>query len=172
MRLRKLILSTLAALAQTSLSLIHSKRGLEAAEQSQMMRQSRIAVVLWGVALVLCAIGLQFIRGELNLISLAFGMVTYTYGPLLGGFLLALSPLRRSIRGVWIGAILSILLTLYIRPDLYNLLASLGIFSAETATELRPKLSFAWLYPITCFLTFGCGVLFGRRTGSKLPSAP
>lgn len=159
--------SALAALAQTSLSLIHSKKGLEAADQAWLLRQSHIAVVVWGLALVLCAIGLQFIRGELNLISLAFGMVTYTYGPLLGAFLLALSPLRRNIRGVWIGAILSILLTLYIRPDLYNLLASMGVFSHETAAALRPKLSFAWLYPITCLLTFGCGVLFGKKTESR-----
>jgi hypothetical protein len=33
----------------------------------------------------------------------------------------------------------------------------------EQAAALRPKFNFAWLYPITCLLTLGCGVLFGRR---------
>jgi solute:Na+ symporter, SSS family len=164
--------SALAALAQTSLSLMHSRAGLEAADQRKMLRQSHLAVVLWGIALILCAVGLQAIRGNLNLISLAFGMVTYTYGPLLGAFLLALGPWRRDIRGIWIGAALSILLTLWVRPDLYNLLAAFQFLSPEEAKELRPKISFAWLYPITCLLTLGCGILFGRRTsaaGKKTP---
>jgi len=154
--------SALAALAQTSLALVHGRRGLEDSDQRRLIRQSRIAVVAWGAALVLAAIGLQAIRGHINLLSLAFGMVTYTYGPLLGAFLLALSPFRRDIRGIWIGAALSILLVLWVRPDLYNLLAAWGALTPEAASALRPKISFAWLYPVTCLLTLGCGILFGR----------
>jgi SSS family transporter len=154
--------SALAALAQTSLSLVHSRAGLETADQRHLLRQSHLAVVLWGVALIVCAIGLQAIRGNLNLISLAFGMVTYTYGPLLGAFLLALGPWRRDIRGIWIGAALSILLTLWVRPDVYQLLAALQILPADAVTQFRPKISFAWLYPVTCLLTLGCGILWGK----------
>ena len=154
--------SALAALSQTSLSLIHGRKGFDSVDQLLLVRQSRIAVVCWGLALVATAIGLQLIRSGMDLISLAFGMVTYTYGPLLGAFLLAISPLRRDVRGIWIGAVLSILLTLWIRPDVYNLLSSFGLLTPETAASLRPKLSFAWLYPVTCLLTLGCGVLFGR----------
>jgi SSS family solute:Na+ symporter len=166
--------SALAALAQTSLSLVHSRSGLESADQQKMMRQSHLAVILWGAALILCAVGLQAIRGNLNLISLAFGMVTYTYGPMLGAFLLALSPFKRNIRGVWIGAAISILLTLYVRPDVYNLLHTLGALSPEMADSLRPKFNFAWLYPITCLLTLGCGLLFGRtgQPSAQDPASP
>ncbi len=155
--------SALAALAQTSLALVHARTGMENANQSVLIRQSKVAVVLWGVALVLVAIGLQAIRGQINLLSLAFGMVTYTYGPLLGAFLLALSPIRRDIRGIWIGSVLSILLVLAVRPDLYNLLAALGILTPEQSIAWRPQLNFAWLYPITCLITLGCGILFGRK---------
>ncbi len=162
--------SALAALAQTSLSLIHGRAGLTGGNQQAILRQSRLAVALWGLALILCAIGLQAIRGDLNLISLAFGMVTYTYGPLLGAFLLALSPLRRDVRGIWIGATLSVLLTLWIRPDIYNLLASFQLISPDAAKALRPAISFAWLYPVTCILTFSCGVLFGRKITASPPS--
>jgi Na+/proline symporter len=161
--------SALAALAQTSMALWHGRDGLEAADQPRLLRQSRFAVVGWGIALVLVAIGLQAVRGQINLLSLAFGMVSYTYGPMLGAFLLALSPLRRNIRGVVIGALLSILLVIWVRPDLYNVLVALGAITPDQALEWRPKINFAWLYPVTCLLTLGCGIVFGRKT--KAPSA-
>jgi hypothetical protein len=103
------------------------------------------------------------VRGEINLLSLAFGMVTYTYGPMLGAFLLALSPIRRDIRGVLIGSALSILLVLWVRPDLYNILAAFQVLTPEQAAALRPKFNFAWLYPITCLITLACGILLGRK---------
>lgn len=161
--------SALAALSQTSLSLIHGNDQLTRGDNVRLLRQSRWAVVIWGVVLVLVAIGLQAIRSEVNLLSLAFGMVSYTYGPLLGAFLLAMSPARRDIRGVWIGSLLSILLVLWVRPDLYNLLAGLGFLSPEQAATLRPRINFAWLYPVTCLLTLGCGYAFGRRLPAGKP---
>lgn len=159
--------SALAALSQTSLSLIHGKTGLENADQRLLVRQSRIAVVVWGIALILVAIGLQAIRGQLNLISLAFGMVAYTYGPLLGAFLLALSPLKRSIHGVAIGAAISVILVLLVRPELYNVLAATGFITPEQALGLRPRINFAWAFPVTCLITLGCGILFGRTSGES-----
>lgn len=149
--------SALAALAQTSLALWHGQKGLEAADQKKLVWQSRAAVGVWGLALTSAAIGLHAIRGQLNLISLAFGMVSYTYGPLLGAFLLALSPLRKSLPGVVAGAAASVLLVLWVRPDLYNFLTAMGWIDAATATSLRPKINFAWLFPITCTLTFLAG---------------
>jgi Na+/proline symporter len=125
--------------------------------------RSRIAVVVWGIALIAVAIGLHAVRGQINLLSLAFGMVTYTYGPLLGAFLLALSPVRRDIRGVLVGTVLSILLVLWVRPDLYNILVHFGALTSAEAEVIRPKLNFAWLYPVTCLITLGCGVLLGRK---------
>ncbi len=155
--------SALAALSQTSLSLIHGNEGLNGGDDKKLLIQSRIAVVVWGILLIIVAIGLQAIRDKIDLLSLAFGMVSYTYGPLLGAFLLAMSPIRRDIRGVWIGAVLSILIVLYVRPDIYNLLATFGAITMEQAAALRPKISFAWMYPLTCLLTLGCGILFGRK---------
>ncbi|MFV0337946.1 MAG: sodium:solute symporter family transporter [Chthoniobacterales bacterium] len=153
--------SVLAALAQTSLSLFYPS-GMDEGNQKKLLLQSRLSVIFWGFALILAALGLQAIRGQIDLISLAFGMVAYTYGPLLGTFFLALLPGRFNIRGIWIGVILSVLFTLYIRPDIYNILDLFGILSPEQATAFRPKLSFAWLYPITTFITLGCGVAFGK----------
>lgn len=159
--------SALAALAQTTLSLVHAKNGIENTDQQKLIRQSRVYVVLWGLALIAVAIGLQAVRGEINLLSLAFGMVTYTYGPMLGAFLLALSPIRRDIRGVLIGSALSILLVLWVRPDLYNILAAFQVLTPEQAAALRPKFNFAWLYPITCLITLACGILLGRKRSAE-----
>lgn len=159
--------SALAALAQTTLSLVHAKNGIENTDQQKLVRQSRVCVVLWGLALIAVAIGLQAVRGEINLLSLAFGMVTYTYGPMLGAFLLALSPIRRDIRGVLIGSALSILLVLWVRPDLYNILAAFQVLTPEQAAALRPKFNFAWLYPITCLITLTCGILLGRKRSAE-----
>lgn len=159
--------SALAALSQTSLSLWHGKNGLESVDQKILLRQSRMAVLVWGAILIGVAIGLQAIRGQINLVSLAFGMVAYTYGPMLGAFLLALGPWRRNIRGIVIGSVVSMGLVLWVRPDLYNLLAGFGWISVEQAAAWRPKISFAWLYPVTCLLTLGCGIWFGRPTDGK-----
>ena len=119
--------------------------------------------------MILMAVGLQAVRGQINLLSLAFGMVAYTYGPMLAAFLLALSPLRRDIRGIIICTVISVLLVLWARPDLYNILAAFGAITTEQAAALRPKINFAWLYPITCLITLACGVLLGRQT--KAPRA-
>jgi len=159
--------SALAALSQTSLSLIHAKTGLENANQHTLLRQSRLAIIAWGIALILTAILLQAIRGQINLISLAFGMVSYTYGPLLGAFLLALSNAKASVKGVAFGAILSIALVAVIRPDLYNIASLLGLISPETAETIRPKINFAWAYPVTCLTTFASGLLFNPHSSRK-----
>ncbi len=159
--------SALAALSQTTLSLVHAKHGIENTDQQKLISQSRVCVVLWGLALIAVAIGLQAVRGEINLLNLAFGMVTYTYGPMLGAFLLALSPIRRDIRGVLIGSTLSILLVLWVRPDLYNILAAFQVLTPEQAAALRPKFNFAWLYPITCLITLACGILLGRKRSAE-----
>jgi solute:Na+ symporter, SSS family len=155
--------SALAALSQTSLALVHSKKGIDSGNQKMLIRHSRIAIVFWGITLIAVAIGLQAVRGQLNLLSLAFGMVSYTYGPMLGAFLLALSPVRRNIRGVIIGTVASILLVLWVRPDIYNILAHFEVLSLEEAGAIRPKINFAWLYPVTCLITLACGVLLGSK---------
>jgi hypothetical protein len=72
--------------------------------------------------------------------------------------------LRRNIRGIVIGTIISVLLVMWARPDLYNILAALGAITPEQAAAWRPKINFAWLYPITCLITLACGIALGRKT--------
>jgi len=168
--------SALAALSQTTLSVIHSKHGLENADQSRMIVQSRIAVILWGLALPLAALGLNLIKEDIDLIGLAFGMVAYTYGPMLGILLLALCPFKKSIVGIWIGLSLSILLVLYARPDVWNALQAAGLITDQFEENFRPELAFPWFYPIATTITFVGGTIpaiwsriLGRR-GTSMDS--
>lgn len=157
--------SALAALSQTSLSLLHGHEGLNSGNTRRLLRQSRIAVVFWGAFLAGAAMVIYAIKtyGNLDILSLAFGMVAYTYGPMLGIFFLALAGRRIDLRGLWLGVGLSLLLTAVVRPDFYVLLRSMGWITSEGITAARPGISFVWLYPITCLLTVSCGVLWPRR---------
>jgi len=156
--------SALAALSQTTLSVIHGDRDLSEGDMPGLMTQSRIAVVVWGAFLAAAAFVLFAVKtyGHIDILSLAFGMVAYTYGPMLGIFLLALAGIPARLGGLWLGVGLSMLLTAIIRPDFYVLLSSIGVLSPDTMLTIRPGLSFVWLYPITCLLTISCGALLNR----------
>jgi SSS family transporter len=156
--------SVLTALTQTSLSLAGRMR--EGGDQARMVRQSRVLVALWGVVLALCALGLESMREGTNLVSLAFGMVSYTYGPLLGVLLLALSPWKPRMWGLWLGFGLSVAVTLYVRPDAYWVAEKVVGVSPEVMRGFRPDLIYAWLYPLTCGVMVFCGWVSAKVKGS------
>lgn len=161
--------SVLAALSQTSLSAIFGREKLEKeADGKKMVFRSRVAVVIWAVILSGVAIVLAggYAQSEnKNLIDLAFGMVAYTYGPLLGVLLAAILPGRRSIPGLFAGVAVSILVVAWIRPELGQLLSAFG--QGETAAwiaESRPPIAFPWFYPVNALITFlGACLPFAAR---------
>lgn len=153
--------SALGALSQTSISLLYGEAA-EAPENSRaMVRRSRIAVVIWSVLLGLMTVALYFIqeKAKINLLSLAFGMVTYTYGTMLGIFILALFRIPARLGALWVALIICVLLTAWVRPDVYVLL---GV-SKETMDAIRPSMTYPWLFPINFLITFGIGWIFRRR---------
>lgn len=160
--------SVLAALSQTSLSAILGRKKVEAAERSgEMVKLSRIAVAVWAV--LLSGFAIWMARGHAesenkNLIDLAFGMVAYTYGPLLGVLLAAILPGKKSLVGIVLGTVVSVLIVLWVRPELPRLLTSFG-FGTEWLDATRPQIAFAWFYPINALITLGCAYLpLGRET--------
>jgi SSS family solute:Na+ symporter len=151
--------SILAALSQTTLSLIRggnyeAEEGKGGQTPRQMIRLSRLLVILWGILLTAFAIFMQAVRDDTNLINLAFGMTAYTYGPMLGILFLALVGRRISRPGLIVGLLLSLAVTLYVRPDLAQTLELIGWISPETAEQWESGISYAWLYPVTCLMTF------------------
>jgi len=169
--------SILAALSQTSLSAWYGRERLEReADGPAMVLRSRVVVVVWAAILTGFAIVLShnYESGDnKDLIKLAFGILTYTYGPLLGVLLAAIIPGRRNIPGLFAGVGLSILGVALIRPELPQLLQFSGISGAEEAlAHLRPHIAFPWLFPINAAITlFGACLPGSRMTSGKIETA-
>ena len=168
--------SILAALSQTTLGLLKPVTG-ENAEKKRLML-SRILVLGWGVLLSIFAIELDSLRGKVNVVVLAFGMISYTTGPMLGMFLASLLTPKASVKGLAVGFMLSFILVASLRPDFYQILINYNLISLKSALQwsflqdsggkLGIIINTVWAWPVTVFLTWGLGILFSKKEGNKL----
>ncbi len=103
--------SLLAALSQSTISLVYKPYLKPEASDRHYVRASRIIVVIWGVLLTAFAISCDTIaQSYADLIQFALAMAAYTYGALLGVFLLAFLPTKRDDLGLMWGVPLSMLI--------------------------------------------------------------
>ena len=170
--------SILAALSQTTLSLFHqTDRERTDEEHGRLVKLSRLLVLFWGVVLT----GFTFVlfavkeKTQVPILPLAFGMTTYTVGPLLGMFLVALlGKGRGSVAGLTLGAVLSVVLVLFVRTDVWVLLMTdeLAMFLSQLPTyrltegppmSVQPTIASEWMWPITTFLTMGLGWFLPKK---------
>lgn len=159
--------SILAALSQTSLSVIYGRDRMEnEGDGEAMVKKSRIAVCIWGGVLTLAGLVLWWIYSkneDSDLIGLAFGMVAYTYGPLLGILFAALLRWETSTRGLIVGTVMSVLLVAWFRPELMLILGQLGMGDVATWLEgARPRLASEWFFPFNAAITYFCGFIGGK----------
>lgn len=164
--------SVLAALSQTSLSAFYGREKLEKEGSGPaMVLRSRIAVVIWAVILsgVAVLFAGSYARGEnKDLIELAFGVLAYTYGPLLGVLLAAIFLDRRALPGLYAGVAVSVLLVAWVRPELPQVLTAMGLQNlAAWIVGMRPEITFAWFYPLNAGITFGAAWLAADIAGRK-----
>ncbi|MGK0189494.1 MAG: SSS family solute:Na+ symporter [Verrucomicrobiales bacterium] len=172
--------SILAALSQTTLSLFVDPQNVDEEKHRKLLVYSRVLVVVWGLALSAFAIVLNGLREDVNMVSLAFGMVAYTTGPMLGLFCAALFSERRksSFTGLAIGFALSFILVMLVKTDVYTIFINFGATTPQGIVDNRffsifltmneqgaiaSKLNFAWMYPVTALLTFGFGLLLPKK---------
>jgi SSS family solute:Na+ symporter len=165
--------SILAALSQTTLSLIRDRKGNEPQEDKKDLFLSRLLVLIWGILLAAFAVELDQLRGKVNVVVLAFGMISYTTGPMLGMFLASLFTPRASVKGLSLGFALSFALVAYLRPDFYQILLNFDLISLDQVeawsglmvkgSKLIIEINTAWAWPVTVFLTWGCGLLLPRK---------
>jgi solute:Na+ symporter, SSS family len=170
--------SILAALSQTTVSLLHRKHHAAPDDEAQhrhLLRQSRLWVVIWGVALTGFTLLMRIAQDKsgIAILPLAFGMTSYTMGPLLGMFVCALLG-KGSFRGLLLGATLSLVTVLFMRTDIWLLLHSVGMpydwlgvlptyeVSAD-GTAIASKIGYFWAWPLTTIITLGFGLLIPRR---------
>ncbi len=171
--------SILAALSQTTLSAIYhpEKRTDEELEKMNLMSKTRWLIIGWGLALTGFTQLLNLVRDHIPILPLAFGMTTYTMGPLLGMMFCALLG-RASVRGLVIGSAISIFLVTLVRIDLWVLwikaglpfkaLANLPTLDLNAAGDgLEAVYCYAWAWPITTAITFCCG--YFSASPNKIP---
>jgi SSS family transporter len=162
--------SILAALSQTTISLIHHPENNRDLDQTMLVRASRRWVVIWGVALTLFTLLMNLVKDHLGIpvLPLAFGMTSYTMGPLLGMFLCALIG-KGSFRGILVGACLSFLLTMFVRMDIWVLvktvtggvdwLTMLPTYGFNEEGKVVQLVGSHWMWPLGTLLTFAGGLL-------------
>jgi Na+/proline symporter len=145
--------SILAALSQISLTMFYKPFLNPHATEQQLLRVSRFLVILWGAVLALMA--WQFSASRLDLVTLAFSMTTYTWGPMLGLFLLSMAATRYRVAGVGRSVLASICIVLLINePQIMNPVFG-TVFTA-------PLIAWPWLFPIGALTCFSLS-LRGRR---------
>ena len=169
--------SILAALSQTTLSLIYSpEKNQTTLSAKQLMSRSRFLVVIWGVVLTGFTLLLS-VAQNIPILPLAFGMTTYTVGPMLGIFVCSILG-KGSFRGLMTGCLISFLAVLFVQTDIWNLLIKMDLLSAANfqkfptfeidivGNSLKPKILFAWMWPLTFAITMACGLFFSNKRGS------
>ena len=145
--------SILAALSQISLTMFYQPFLRPGADEQHLLKISRLLVIFWGV--VLAVMAWLFSASELDIITLAFSMTTYTWGPMLGLFLLSMAAPRYRVANVARSVALSIFAVLLINePEVLN-----PIFGT---TYDAPLLAWPWLFPIGSLLCFATAIR-GRR---------
>ena len=103
--------SVLAALAQATESTVYRPLWKKPTTPRQDVIVSRVFVAFWGVVLIVFAIFCDTLQRHFgDLIQFALAMTAYTYGGLLGMFLLAFLPTRRNDLGLVWGVPLSMLM--------------------------------------------------------------
>ena len=169
--------SILAALSQTTLSLIYSpEKNQTTLSAKQLMNRSRFLVVIWGIVLTGFTLLLS-VAQNIPILPLAFGMTTYTVGPMLGIFVCSILG-KGSFRGLMIGCLISFLAVLFVQTDIWNLLIKMDLLTAANfqkfptfeidivGNSLKPKILFAWMWPLTFAITMACGLFFSNKRGS------
>jgi len=178
--------SILAALSQTTLSMFyHPEKGGQTASDADLLWKSRALVIAWGIVLTMFTFQLDKLREDIPIIPLAFGMTSYTVGPMLAIFVAAMLG-KGSVRGLLVGTVISFLLVMFVRMDIWVLLlkagwvseawlASLPTYDLKPGGGLKTNLAYVWMWPITAALTFGIGLLIpgsgkGDRSGDSANS--
>jgi len=149
--------SILAALAQTSGTMFYRPYVDPGASEERLLGVSRAFVLAWGG--VLAVMAWLFSTTDVDLVTLALSMTTYTYGPMLGVLLLSVAAARYRVRGVGWSVAGSVLVVLLLNePWLLNPLL-------DTAYS-EPALAWPWLFPIGTLSCFFGALRYRRRKES------
>lgn len=176
--------SIMAALSQTTMSALYlpwRKRALqnasevpsEESEARQMVRVSRVLVLVWGVVLCSAAIGVDAVSAYYDsILDLALAMASYTGGALIAAFFLAFLPTGRDGSGFAWSAALSVMSVFAVVWHVWWATTACAIFASAVllvwaireiiAEERRP-----WIH--TLWLAIGLGLVFALTLYGEFP---
>ena len=141
----------LSALSETTITMFHDGHRRGELSESRAVFLSRVLVIGWGVVLGGFAVALS--GSDERLIPLAFAMTAYTYGPMLGLFLLALFVPKERITSAPLGVAVALVGVLLVHNAQF-----FGF------TEQRELVAFPWLFPLGVGLCLIFSVLpWGRQ---------
>jgi len=145
--------SILAALSQISLTMFYKPFINPGASEEKLLTVSRLLVIFWGA--VLAVMAWLFSASRLDLVTLAFSMTTYTWGPMLGLFVLSILARRYRVAGIGRSVVLSVAVVLLVNePRMLNPLFGTSFDG--------PLLAWPWLFPIGTLVCVSLA-LRGRR---------
>ena len=143
------------------------------ATDAESIRAARIATAVFGLLMVLVATVAAYLvlkDPKLTIIPIALGIFGYTYGGLLGVFLVGMVTRTRgadgtNIIGMLLGVI-AVLVLCKIELPLFGATLRFGGFMPAW----WPKIAFSWYVFIGCVVTFGFSILF-RTPASQVTAA-
>jgi len=111
--------SILAALSQVCMTTFYQPYAGRDKSDAHYVWVSRLMVLVWGVILSLMAYWFATLPDDYGIVGIVFGVSSYSFGPMLGIFLLALLSPQSGGRGLWVGVPLSIALAGLFRNVIY-----------------------------------------------------
>jgi SSS family solute:Na+ symporter len=139
------------------------------ASQTEIVRAARISTVIFSVLLILIGSATAYAKIVLNarIIPIVLGIFGYTYGSLLGVFLVGLLTKRRGSEAGNLLAMICGFLVVAILSGLHNDLWILlhptapgGVHSALWAPAWLPRIEFPWRIAFGAVVTFAVAVCF------------
>jgi len=136
----------LSALSETTITMFHEGHRRGELSETRAVALSRMLVIAWAV--VLGGFALALSGSDERLIPLAFAMTAYTYGPMLGLFLLALFVPKERITSAPLGVAVALVGVLVVHNAQF--------FGLTTQREM---VAFPWLFPLGVLLCLTFSVL-------------
>ena len=173
--------SDINALANTTVNDLYKRYLKPNAEDKHYLYVSKLMTVFWGIAMIL--IGIAASGSKQTIIDMALQIPSYTFGALLGIFLLGLLTKKANELGVITGAIVGAITVLLAAPPWPLNLVFPGILPflamhipaiGNAFLTINPtldlhmlKLAWPWYAPIGCLTTMLVGYIISRISSSK-----
>lgn len=135
--------SSLSSLSSASVLDIYIPLIKHKKSEGELLRISRMVTLGWGIVLILT--GLSFIGLQGTVVEVALGIASYTYGGLLGAFLLGLFNKRVSERNAIIGFTVALVIMMFVIKNveiawpLYTVVGSLATIMSGFLLNLFSK---------------------------------